>query len=671
MNEYGARNNSLNLPLYIMMKKTTHILIVFICLLAGSIKAQTKTDSLLMLWENQSNSDTLRAIAFIDFIYDGYFNTQPDTAIILADSAYHFSEYINYEIGMVDALNLSGLLYFRVGNYPMALKSYNKGLTISERIEYKSGTADILLRTGFIYHDNEDVITALKYYERSLKIFEEIEDAAGISSIYNEFGSIYRLKGEYDKSLEYYLRSLEVSKILNNESGNAAIYDNIGSLYLEQQNFPEALNYYMKGLVLCEQKEDKLGIAAGLSGIGNVYSEQGNFEPALDYLQRSLKLNDEVDNLLGSSTTLLDIGKIYGKKGKYLESIKYCKRGLELAEILGDIGNQENACDFLSTSYKALGDHKTALFYLEQKLLFTEGLQMEETAIRVQQMEFRKQVLADSLIQVEKDLKLEMTHQKEIRSKDKNRNLAIGFGVFFLFLSGGLYSRWRYIKKSKAIIEKEKERSENLLLNILPAEIAEELKEKGEAAARDFEQVSILFTDFKGFTKKSELLSAQELIEEINHCFKAFDHICEKYGVEKIKTIGDAYMAAGGIPSYSRTATRNTVLAALEMQSFVSNRILFKQSKKEIAFEMRLGIHTGPVVAGIVGVKKFQYDIWGDTVNTAARMESSGEIGKVNISQNTYELIKDDPLFSFEARGKIEVKGKGELKMWFVEKNKG
>ena len=300
--------------------------------------------------------------------------------------------------------------------------------------------------------------------------------------------------------------------------------------------------------------------------------------------------------------------------------------------------------------------------------MFTESLQTEQTAMKVQQMEFKQQVLADSLLQVEKDLKKELGFQKEIRRKIRNKNLAIGFGIFFLFVSGGMYSRWRYIKKSKAIIEKEKERSENLLLNILPVEIAEELKETGTAEARDFDQVSILFTDFKGFTKKTEQLSAKELIEEINQCFKTFDHICTKYGVEKIKTIGDAYMAAGGLPVGSENATRNTVLAALEMQSFVSNRILEKKANNQIAFEMRLGIHTGPVVAGIVGIKKFQYDIWGDTVNTAARMESSGEIGKVNISQNTYELLKDDPQFAFEYRGKVEAKGKGEMKMWFVEK---
>jgi len=176
------------------------------------------------------------------------------------------------------------------------------------------------------------------------------------------------------------------------------------------------------------------------------------------------------------------------------------------------------------------------------------------------------------------------------------------------------------------------------------------------------------FTDFKSFTETSVKLSAQELVAEINVCFEAFDGIIEKYGIEKIKTIGDAYMAAGGLPIYSEDSARNTVLAALEMQQVIAGRIIKKKKKNEVYFEMRLGIHTGPIVEGIVGVKKFQYDVWGDTVNTASRMESGGEIGKVNISQDTYELIKNESQFSFKPRGEVKAKGKGKIAMFFVSK---
>lgn len=249
-----------------------------------------------------------------------------------------------------------------------------------------------------------------------------------------------------------------------------------------------------------------------------------------------------------------------------------------------------------------------------------------------------------------------------------------------LFLAGlRIFSRFR---EKKLVAEKEKleltvserteelslekKKSDDLLLNILPEEIANELKEKGKAEARDFDLVSIFFTDFKGFTAASEKLGAQDLVREINTCFVAFDSIIAKYNVEKIKTIGDAYMAAGGLPVPTNNSVKNTVLAALELQTFISKRKVELEAEGQPAFEMRVGVHTGPVVAGIVGVKKFQYDIWGDTVNTASRMESSGEVGKVNISQTTYDLLKDQPEFNFESRGKIEAKGKGEMEMYFV-----
>ena len=215
-------------------------------------------------------------------------------------------------------------------------------------------------------------------------------------------------------------------------------------------------------------------------------------------------------------------------------------------------------------------------------------------------------------------------------------------------------------------LREEKEHSEKLLLNILPAEVAEELKAKGEAEAVQIDHVTVLFTDFKGFTAMSEKVTPKDLVRDLNECFSAFDHITEKYGIEKIKTIGDAYMAAGGLPVPNTTHATDAIRAAFEMRDFIAEGKARKVAAGLPFFEIRIGIHTGPVVAGIVGVKKFQYDIWGDTVNTASRMESSGEVGQVNISESTYSLVKDELGLAFTPRGKVEAKGKGEMQMYFV-----
>jgi class 3 adenylate cyclase len=174
----------------------------------------------------------------------------------------------------------------------------------------------------------------------------------------------------------------------------------------------------------------------------------------------------------------------------------------------------------------------------------------------------------------------------------------------------------------------------------------------------------VLFTDFKGFTARSASMTPEEVIEELNKCFSAFDAIVEKYNLEKIKTIGDAYMCAGGLPIPNQSNPIDAVRAGLAMQEYMTAYKNECIAKGEPYFECRLGINTGEVVAGVVGTKKFAYDIWGDTVKSASRAESNGSLGKVNITETTYELVKD--VFKCEYRGDIEVKGKGQMKMYFV-----
>jgi class 3 adenylate cyclase len=213
-------------------------------------------------------------------------------------------------------------------------------------------------------------------------------------------------------------------------------------------------------------------------------------------------------------------------------------------------------------------------------------------------------------------------------------------------------------------LEAEKHKSEELLLNILPAELAEELKQNGSAKARRHEAVTVMFSDFRGFTRISGLLEPEELVAEIDLCFRAFDEITERHGLEKIKTIGDAYLLVGGISSDDQEQAIKVVKAALEIQEFMAAIALERQLEGRHYFEARIGIHTGPLVAGIVGIKKFAYDIWGDTVNIASRMETSGAVGEVNISESTYALVKDH--FRCEEQG-VFSEHNTEVTMYFVK----
>lgn len=220
------------------------------------------------------------------------------------------------------------------------------------------------------------------------------------------------------------------------------------------------------------------------------------------------------------------------------------------------------------------------------------------------------------------------------------------------------------IEKQKKLIEEEKEKTEKLLLNILPEETVEELKSKGKATARQYRLASIMFTDFKSFTKIAEETDPQDLVAELDRYFIKFDEIIEKYDIEKIKTIGDAYMCAGGIPIRNKSNPIDIVLAGLEIQRFMEQDFKDKAEKGEKGWGLRIGIHTGEIIAGVVGIKRFAYDIWGDSVNIASRVEASSGVGKVNISGATYALVKE--FFDCEYRGKVKAKNKGHIDMYFV-----
>lgn len=224
------------------------------------------------------------------------------------------------------------------------------------------------------------------------------------------------------------------------------------------------------------------------------------------------------------------------------------------------------------------------------------------------------------------------------------------------------------IEKQTQELELQKEVSERMLLNILPYEIAEQLKKKGHAKTKNYRRVTVMFTDFKDFSKHASELSPQELVEELDFYFQKFDSIIDQHYIEKIKTIGDAYMCAGGLPLKNRSNPFDVLLAALKISNVMCERNMANKKTGRKCWEIRIGVHTGAVVAGVIGKRKFAYDIWGDTVNTASRMESNSEINKINVSGDTYEYLKD--YFDCTYRGKIEIKNKGEVDMYFVNRLK-
>ena len=562
---------------------------------------------------------------------------------------------IDDKYGMADSYGNIGIVYHDQGNYPQALKNLFATLKIKESIGDKFGMSAVYDNIGNIYSDLGNYPEALKNHFASLKIEESIGAKYGIASSYNNIGSVYFRQSNYPEALKNYFVSLRILEKIGDKKGISLSYNNIGGIYADQGNYIEALKNHFAALKIREELVDKKGTAASYNNIAYVYSQQSNYPEALKNYYVSLRIREEIGDKKGISESFISIGKVKLKLNKASEAQKYLEDALVLSIKIRTKEQIRNAYDGLAQVDSAMGNYKSQVANYKLYILYRDSLDNEETRKKTIQSQMKYEYETKEAV-VNAEHKKELENQEAIaEEKNRKQNIIIWTVVIGLLL----------VAVFTGYIFKEKKKSEELLLNILPEEVAEELKRKGSADAKLINEVTVLFTDFKGFTQLSEKLTAKELVNEINECFSAFDFIMEKHNVEKIKTIGDAYMAAGGLPTPNLTHASDVLNAALDIQQFMLEHKKKKQIKGEVFFDIRIGVHSGSVVAGIVGVKKFSYDIWGDTVNTASRMESSGEPGKINISGTTYELVKDK--FECTHRGKIQAKGKGELDMYFVE----
>lgn len=515
-----------------------------------------------------------------------------------------------------------GNAYKLKGNLSEGLANYFIALKYAEKYENIEDIGKIFVAIADTYSASENSQNAIIYYRKSIEILENGNDSIGLGSAIFNAGDEYLNMGKLDSALLFTERSQQIFERVNFPLGEAYCLGNLGMIFAKYGNNSIAEDRINQAIEILEKYSDYYPIAVYLNFMSSIYLEKGEEAIALSYSQRSL-----------------DLAKKYGLKEQISES------NLLLSNIYEQLGNAP----------KALESYKQYILYRDS----VNNIQavQEMANLRTDYEVSQKQVEVDSL---EKEALISQLREK----RQQFIIYAVLFVLLFVILLAIMtYRRYRFEKETKLIIEKEKNRSEELLLNILPEETAEELKNDGKVMAKRIDSVTVLFTDFKSFTAISENISPEKLVESIDFYFKEFDRITTKYGLEKIKTIGDSYMCAGGLPIQNKTHPTDVILAAKEMMAFVNQEL-----KNDLMhFEMRIGIHTGPIVAGIVGIKKWQYDIWGDTVNIASRMETNSVEGKINMSETTYELIKDE--FECEYRGSIDVKNRGIWKMYFLKES--
>jgi len=403
----------------------------------------------------------------------------------------------------------------------------------------------------------------------------------------------------------------------------------------DEAGMAQTLNREAKALLASQRVRSKEGL-----GIIRKLEESNTLTTSTDLRLENLKILRQVYAQLGKANeareTQRQIAQLITAENRKLEE-ELVRASEEWEETIETMTENQAKSELLLAQQKSISDSLAFLGTIDSLKLAQQSIELSEKEATLRERTAQQRFL-----------------------------LALsGLGVLLLL---GLFLRFRAVRRHNRAIAKEKKRSDELLLNILPQKVAEELKTNRKVEAQFFENASVLFVDFEGFSQFAAGIAPNELVATLDYCFKKFDRIIGKYGLEKIKTIGDAYMAAGGLPSPDPSNPRQVVNAALDIKDFLKS---WKKACKEEGKPFllaRIGVHTGSLVAGVVGEKKFAYDIWGDTVNIAARMESSGQSGKVNISATTYEAIKDE--FVCKRRGKIPTKNLGDMEMYFVEGKK-
>ncbi len=591
-----------------------------------SINAQDQriADSLVKIYQQ----DTLKNSLKFELLRNLAFNEVNDLPLSLkyAEELIGLSKKEDNSLYLYRGYSQKGNGHSRLGNLEIALDAFFKSLAAAKKAEFIAGEGIANMAIADIYSLKGNSSNAETYYNTAIELLRKTDDSVLLATALSNAGDEYFNTKNYDTALQYFEESGNILKNVDYLIGTAYNKGNIGMVYAEQGKNVLAEEYLHEAIAMLEELQDYYGISAFLPYLSAIYARQNDLPSALRYAKRSLELATAHGFKEQISGANLQLSKLYEQAGNLSESYKYYKNYIVYRDLVNNIKSvQETA-------------NRRITYVVSQKQVEVDLLEKES---EIQQLKGKRQ----SILNYASVIALVLT----------------------VLLALGLYYRYNFIKKTNRIIEEEKNRSEKLLRNILPDETALELKQKGKVKAKKFESVTVLFTDFKDFTHSSSNLTPENLVRSVDYYFSKFDEVMVKHGLEKIKTMGDSYMCAGGLHFHEADHALKMVQAAFEVGQIMDDT---KKIAEEniMPYDIRIGIHTGPVVAGVVGTRKFAYDIWGDTVNVASRMESSSETGKINISESTYKLIKDK--FDCDYRGELEVKNKGKMKMYFVNSAK-
>ncbi len=651
--------------------------LVFSLLLAlGQVRpsaaSDAKIDSLKAIVASEEMPDSTRVDA-LRRLAIGFKKIDIDSANAFALRSYELAKRSKDKKRMSAALWFLGSLNWS-SNQTAALRYFQECKELYNELGRKDLVANCLMFIGSIYRDQGNYGETIEYFTQNLAIRKELKDSSAIAVATNNLGVVYLDQFFYDEATDWFEQSLDISKRIGDKGSMSKALLNLGLIHERKNDNTQALQLYNQSLALKNEVKDIRGVATLLVNMSIIHREQNRLKLAEECLFRSLHISDSISFYQCKVAALTQLGKTKRARKDLAASIRYNTQALELAQTNGILAGVKNASEALYITYSDLNKHEKALEMHELFIQTRDSLRSEENqrSLIKQGLEFQfeKEALTDSLEYAKKEAVMKET------SKNQQLGLiAAAMGLLLLLaLAGAIFiGKKRSDKLLQTVssqheeLKEAKVRGDKLLLNILPENVANELMEKNEVKAQKHEMITVLFTDFEGFTELASNTDAEQLVDEINTCFSAFDYMTSKYGVEKIKTIGDAYMAASGLDGNATEAAKQVVSFGLRIQRFMKKHNANRQSMGLNPLPMRVGIHTGPVVAGVVGIKKFQYDIWGDTVNIASRMEASGDADTVNISEATYKLVKDH--FNCTHRGKIKAKGKGEMEMYFVSPN--